>query len=297
MEQRKLLLIYNPHSGKAHFKNYLSDIIELYTKRGHIVTVCPTQCEKDAVNIVVRCADQYETIVCSGGDGTVSEIMNGLIVVKGNPTIGYIPSGTVNDFASSLGISKHIMTAAQTVVDGTPFACDVGTFNGQAFGYIAAFGLFTDVSYQTPQEAKNVLGRMAYVLEGAKRLGHIPSYPITVKTKHETIVDEFIYGMITNSTSIGGFKGLSGDKVKLDDGLFEVVLARRPKNLADVHALLQCVLTATPDPNYLYTCQTEWIEITSAIPMDWTLDGEFGGNLTQASIENHKQAATIMVDR
>ncbi|WP_317855568.1 diacylglycerol kinase family lipid kinase [Chakrabartyella piscis] len=297
MDRKKLLLIYNPHSGKGQMNWNLGEIVEMYTKNGYIVTVCPTQGKKDAVNLVTEYADQYEMIVCSGGDGTVSEIMNGLIAIDNPPLIGYIPSGTTNDFASSLGISKNIMTAAETVVEGMPFACDVGTFNGQAFGYIAAFGLFTDVSYQTPQEMKNVLGRMAYLLEGAKRLGHIPSYHLTVKTKTEIISGEFIYGMITNSTSIGGFKGLSGDKVKLDDGLFEVVLAKKPKNLSDIHALLQCVLTATPDPNYLYTYQTEWVAITSETPIDWTLDGEFGGSFTQVDIENHKQAVRIMIDR
>lgn len=296
MDRKKLLLIYNPHSGKGQLTWNLGEIIEMYTENGYIVTSYPTQCEKDAINIVTQYADQYEMIVCSGGDGTVSEIMNGLIDMDNPPVIGYIPSGTTNDFATSLDISKDIMTAAQTVVDGVPFACDVGTFNGQAFGYIAAFGLFTDVSYQTPQETKNVLGRMAYVLEGAKRLGNIPSYHLTVKTKTETVSGEFIYGMVTNSTSIGGFKGLSGDKVKMDDGLFEVVLAKKPKNLADIHALLQCVITAMPDPNYLYSCQTEQVAIISETPIDWTLDGEFGGSFTQVVVENHKQVVRIMVD-
>lgn len=296
MNEKKLLLIYNPHSGKAQFKSYLSDIVELYVKNGYIVTVYPTQREKDAVKIVMNYADQYEVIVCSGGDGTISEIMSGIIRLKSRCSIGYIPSGTVNDFASSLNISKNIMMAAQTVIDGKAFACDVGTFNGQVFSYIAAFGLFTDVSYQTPQETKNVLGRMAYVLEAAKRLGHTTSYMLTIKTKTETISDEFIYGMITNSTSIGGFKGLSGEKVKLDDGLFEVVLARKPQNLTDIHALLQCVRTATPDPKYVYTCQVDYIEITSTTPIDWTLDGEFGGSQTKVEIQNNKQAVHIMVD-
>ncbi len=296
MKKRKLLLIYNPHSGRTQFKTKLSDIVELYTQNGYIVTVCPTQCEKDAIHIVKKYGKKHDIVVCSGGDGTVSEIMNGLLALEARPILGYIPSGTVNDFATSLHISKNIMTSAKTVIDGTAFACDVGTFNGQAFSYIAAFGLFTNVSYQTPQETKNILGRMAYVLEGAKQLGSMPSFDLTIETESETIQGEFVYGMITNSTSIGGFKGLSDEYVKLDDGVFEVVLARKPKSLGDFHALLQCVITATPDPNYVYSCRAGQIKITSETPIDWTLDGEFGGNLRDVTIENHRQAVTIMVN-
>ena len=297
MEKKKLLLIYNPYSGKAELKAKLSDITDLYTKNGYLVTVYPTQCEKDAINIVKQYAHKYDMMVCSGGDGTVSEIMNGLLSVSKRPTLGYIPSGTVNDFASSLNISKNTMIAAQTVIDGKPFKCDVGTFNDTPFSYIAAFGLFTDVSYQTSQDTKNILGRMAYILEGAKRLNNIPVYTLTIETEKETICGEFMYGMITNSTSIGGFKGLSEEHVKMDDGVFEVIMAKKPKNLVDLHMLLQCVMTATPDPKYLYTTHAKSIKITSATKIDWTLDGEFGGSLTNVDIENHNQAVTIMVDR
>ncbi len=296
MQPKTMLLLYNPNSGKADFKQKLSDVVDLYTKNGYIVTVCPTQQEKDATNMIAHHAGKYELVVCSGGDGTFSEVISGLMTVQHPPVVGYIPSGTTNDFAASLHIPTGVMDAAQTVMHGTPFACDVGSFNGETFGYIAAFGLFTDVAYQTPQEIKNVLGRMAYLLEGAKRLGSIPSYPLTIETETETITDEFIYGMVTNSTSVGGFHGLRGDKVKLDDGLFEVILARKPKNVADIGALLQCIVTATPDPQYLYACRASKVIITSETPIDWTLDGEFGGSTAQAVMQNHKQAITVMVE-
>lgn len=294
MNQEKMLLIHNTQAEKAQFENTLSDIVKLYTEHGYIVTVCPTQREEDVANLVTKYADQHEMIVCCGNDGTVNEVMKGLIAVENRPTIGYIPSGTVHDFASSLNISKDMMTAAQTVIDGTPFACDVGTFNGQVFGSMAAFGLFASASRQPPQEMKNILSRMTYLLEGAKRLGHIPSYPFTVKTERSTIHDEFVCGMITNSTTIGGFKESSNQKVQLDDGVFEVTLARKPKNLTELHALLQCVATARPDPDYLFTCQAKSIEITSETPVEWSLDGKLVGSRTQVAIENHKQAVQIM---
>ncbi len=292
----KMLLIYNPHSGKEQFKTKLNEIINLYTKEGYTLTVHPTQSAKDATAFVLAEGSNYDKIVCSGGDGTLSEILNGLMPLSVRPTVGYIPSGTTNDFAASLCLSKDMMTAAQDVITATPFACDVGTFNQRAFAYIAAFGLFTDVSYQTPQEYKNLLGKMAYLLEGAKRLGSIPSYRLTITTETETFTDDYIYGMVTNSTSVGGFKPAKEQNILLDDGLFEGVFAKRPKGPAETHALLQCVLSATPDPAYLQTFRTRKIEIESAEPLDWTLDGEYGGTTTRATIENHKQAIRIMAN-
>ncbi len=291
----KMLLIYNPHSGKEQFKANLSEIVDLYTKTGYTITVHPTQCAKDATAFVQAEGAQYDLIVCSGGDGTLSEIANGLMPLSARPIVGYIPSGTTNDFGTSLSLSKDIMTAARDVIDGTPFACDIGTFNKRAFIYIAAFGLFTDVSYQTSQESKNILGRMAYVVEGAKRLANIPSYRMTITTEHGVITDDFIYGMITNAATVGGFKLIKSKTMQLDDGLFEVILAKRPKNPAEIHGLLQCILTGTADPNYLYAFHAQQVAVESDAPVDWTLDGEFGGTYTQANIQNHQQAVQIMV--
>lgn len=297
MDKKKMLLIYNPKSGKSQLKSQLNDIIELFTKNGYLVTVYPTQKAKDATEIVSNFASFYDLIVFSGGDGTVSEVISGLLNLENRPTIGYIPSGTVNDFATSLNISKDVMTSALAVIKGEPFAFDVGTFNEQVFSYIAAFGLFTDVSYQTPQETKNLLGRTAYIIEGIKRLNKIPSYNLTIKTDNETITGEFIYGMITNSNSIGGVLDLSAKNVKLDDGLFEVILARVPKNLADIQEILQFFANENPDPKYFYTCTTKTIEIHSEMSINWTLDGEFGGSCANAFIKNHKQAISIMVKK
>ncbi len=269
--------------------------MEFYTRKGYIVTVIPTSKPKEGIDIVMRYAQDYDTLVVSGGDGTLNEAVSGVMTLEKRPIIGYIPSGTMNDFASSLHISKELIHSVQTIIDGVPFECDVGTMNGHVFNYIAAFGLFTDVAYQTSREAKSVLGRMAYILEGAKRLGKIPEYRLKITTENETIEDSFIYGMITNSSSVGGFKGLGGQNVELDDGLFEVLLARKPQNMVELQGLLQCVLTATPDPTCMYTLCAAKIEIQSETPVDWTLDGEFGGSIEHAIIENHMRAISIIV--
>lgn len=293
---KKMLFIYNPHSGKAQLKGKLSDLIELYTKAGYQVTVHPTMGKADATTIVQKYGKKFDLVVCSGGDGTINEVVDGLMLLEKRPIVGYIPTGTVNDFAASHHLSKTIMTAAQTVLDGVPFACDVGGFNEQNFTYIAAFGLFTDVAYQTPQQSKNILGRMAYLMEGAKRLGNIQSFPMKIQADEEQTEGEFIFGMVTNSTSIGGFKGLSGKQVRLDDGLFEVILVKKPETPMDMHYILQSLMTAKPHPDYFYTKRAAHIRVESEQPVDWTLDGEFGGSETQVTIQVYHKALQILTE-
>ena len=209
---KKMLFIYNPNSGMGLLKPKLSDVLDIFVKGGYEVTVYPTQKYHDAVRKMAEYEEQYDLVACSGGDGTLDEVVTGMMKREDKVPIGYIPAGTTNDFASSLHISKNMLEAADTVVNGVPFACDVGEFNEDYFVYIAAFGLFTDVSYETKQSMKNVLGHLAYILEGTKRIFNIPSYRIKVTHDGETIEDEFIYGMVTNSRSVGGFKGITGTK-------------------------------------------------------------------------------------
>ena len=217
---KKMLFIYNPNAGTGTLKPKLSDVIDVFTKAGYEVTVYPTQKYHDGIEKMESCSDGYDLIVCSGGDGTLDEVVTGMRKRSYKAPLGYIPAGTTNDFATSLGIPKDILAAADTAVNGIPFPCDVGTFNNDYFIYIAAFGLFTDVSYETKQSMKNILGHLAYVLEGAKRIFNIPSYKIRVIHDGEEIEDEFIYGMVTNSRSVGGFKGIIGTNVVFDDGEF-----------------------------------------------------------------------------
>ena len=214
--KKKLLFVFNPCSGKAQIKNQLLDIVDTMVKADYEVTIYPTQCAGDAKEKVEAYAGNYDLVVCSGGDGTLDEVVTGMMQCKAKVPLGYIPAGSTNDFASSLGIPKDMEKAAEAAVIGKPFPCDVGLFNGDYFVYVAAFGLFTEVSYKTSQEWKNVLGHAAYILEGAKCLHDIPSFMMQVEYNNMRIQDEFIYGMITNSTSVGGFKGMTGKDVLLE---------------------------------------------------------------------------------
>ena len=238
MKKKKLLFVFNPHSGKGQIRNKLLEIVDIFVKTGYEVQIHPTQEPKDARELVKKRAGKFDLVVCSGGDGTLDEVVSGMMQREKRAAIGYIPAGSTNDFAVSLKLPKNMIEAARTSVLGTPFRCDVGDMNGKFFVYIAAFGLFTDVSYGTPQEWKNILGHAAYLLEGAKSLTSIKSYPMVVECNGELIKGDFIFGMITNSTSVGGFKNMTGTNVELNDGLFEVTLIKKPKNPMELSEIL-----------------------------------------------------------
>ena len=293
---KKLLFIYNPNAGKGLLKPKLSDIRDIFVKAGYEVTVYPTQKYRDGYRKVARFEGDYDLLVCSGGDGTLDEVVTGMMQREDRIPIGYIPTGTTNDFANSLHIPKDLLKAADVAVNGEPFACDVGRFNKDIFVYIAAFGLFTDVSYQTKQEIKNVLGHLAYVLEGTKRLFGIPSYHIKVTHDGEVIEDEFVFGMVTNSKSVGGFRNMIGKNVVFDDGEFEATLIKFPKNPLELNDIILSIATGQQDSKYMYSFKAKEVFFESLEEIPWTLDGEFGGEHDYVHIKNERQSLEIMID-
>ena len=293
--KKKLLFIFNPCSGKGQIKNKLLDIVDIMVKAEYEVTIYPTQSKEDALNKVRDEASLYDLVVCSGGDGTLDEAVTGMMRSEKRVKLGYIPAGSTNDFASSLKIPKDIIKSATVAVHGRTFPVDVGSFNDDFFIYIAAFGLFTDVSYQTNQELKNVLGHAAYILEGAKRLLDIPSYRMRVEYDNQVLEDEFIYGMITNSVSVGGFKNLTGKNVLLDDGVFEVTLIKAPKNPLELNEIIAALTSRKDNTDLVYSFKTNNMKIYPEKVIPWTLDGEFGGDHKNVEITNMHQALEIMV--
>ncbi len=286
MEQKKLLFIFNPKSGKGLIKNHLADIVDQMVKAGFSVTIYSTQDREDAIRKVVEDGGAFDRIVCSGGDGTLDEVVTGMRKADLHIPLGYIPAGSTNDFASSLGISSDMVKAAVTATADNVYPCDVGRFNDNTFVYIAAFGIFTEISYETPQELKNLLGHMAYILSAAKSLSAIPNYLMQIDVEGHRIQDRFIYGMITNSTSVGGFKGMTGKDVQLDDGEFEVTLIKYPTNLMELNEIVACLTNLIDDSNLIYSFKANKVHIISKEPISWTLDGEFGGVHDEVHIEN-----------
>ena len=293
---KRLLFIYNPHAGKELLKPKLADVIDIFVKAGYEVVAYPTQAYRDAYKKIKKYdSSEYDLIVCSGGDGTLDEVVTGMMKREKKVPIGYIPAGTTNDFAKSLHIPRKPLAAADNAVKGVPFPCDIGKFNDSVFVYIAAFGIFTDVSYETDQAVKNVLGHMAYILEGAKRIFNIPSYKIKVEHDGEVIEDEFIFGMVTNSRSVGGFSNMVGKNIVFDDGLFEVTLIKTPKNPIALQEIIAALLIEQVDTKHMYTFKTKKITFDSVEEIPWTLDGEFGGEQDYVEIENVQKAMEIMV--
>lgn len=293
--KKRALFVYNPRAGKAMIRSKLSDILELLEQGGYETIVRPTTQSGDACTYVKECAPGTELVVCSGGDGTLDEVVTGMLASGRKIPIGYIPAGSTNDFGISLRLPKNMLRAAEIVVTGRDFPCDVGAFNDDVFVYIAAFGLFTEVSYETDQEIKNVLGHMAYLLEGVKRLSAIRSYPLKVIYEDQVIEDEFIFGMITNSVSVGGFKQITGKNVELDDGVFEVTLIRRPGNPMELNAVMAALLNRDINAECMLYFRTEQVTIESPQPIAWTLDGEYGGSHEKALICNRHKAITMKV--
>lgn len=294
-KKKKLLFVFNPHSGKAQIKSQLLEIVDAMVKEDYEVTIYPTQAPGDATQKVEHEAGSYNLVVCSGGDGTLDEAVTGMMRREKKVPLGYIPAGSTNDFATSLGIPKDMVKAAYNAVQGKRFACDIGAFNTDYFVYVAAFGLFTDVSYKTSQEWKNVLGHAAYILEGMRSLHDIPSYLMQVECNHTHMQGEFIYGMISNSTSVGGFKGMTGKDVLLDDGVFEVTLIKKPRNPMELNEIIAALINLVDDTDMVYSFKADEVKFLSKQPLPWTLDGEFGGDHTEVVIRNLCKAVEIMV--
>ena len=290
--EKKLVFIFNPKAGKGKIKTSLMDIVDIFNKGGYEVIIRATQAPRDAYEQAKLYADKVDLIVCSGGDGTLDEVVTGITEVGSHVPVGYIPAGSTNDFANSLFMPKNMLDAASNIMEEEIYRCDIGKFNDQTFAYVAAFGLFTDVSYETSQDLKNILGHLAYVLEGAKRLLDIKAYHMKVTTENGVIEDNFIYGMVTNSRSVGGFKNLTRN-VDMNDGLFEVTLIVQPKNPMEMQEIIRNLINMEDNSDLIYSFKARKLSIEADEDVSWTLDGEYGGSPKLVEIENLQRALNL----
>ena len=303
MQNKRIYLLYNPVAGRGKIRANLSDIIDIFSRAGYETIVRTTE-GRGSASVTARDADPGETefFCCCGGDGTLDEVVSG-IMESGRPrTVGYIPAGSTNDFAASLGIPSDMKKAAETILSGKTMSCDIGRFNEENyFVYVAAFGLFTDISYSTPQEQKNLLGHSAYILQALPeilRLGRMQPYAVHVQADDRSLDGDFAVGLITNSLSVGGFEGLTGTHVDLRDGLFEVTLIRMPKNPVETNSLLQSLMQSDLEHNSLIVhFQTSRLLVQSEQALSWTRDGEFGGAHHTAELVALRRALQIRVPR
>ena len=290
---KKMLFVFNPKAGKGKIKTHLLDIVDIFSSHDYEIIIRSTQAPRDAYEKAKEYANSVDMIVCSGGDGTLDEVVTGIMEAESSVPIGYIPAGSTNDFANSLFMPKNMTKVAEMIMEEELYHCDIGRFNQKTFAYVAAFGLFTDVSYETDQDLKNVLGHVAYVLEGVKRLFDIKSYHMKVTSDEVQAENDFIVGMITNSRSVGGFKNLTGKNVDMNDGLFEVTLIVHPKNPLQLQEIITALVMAEDNTDLIYSFKTKKLTIESDEEVPWTLDGEFGGDHSYVDIENRHKALNL----
>lgn len=286
----KVLLIINPAAGKKKAGKNLAEIIGVFNRAKMDTRVYITQCEGDATRAVKKLGKGMDLIVCCGGDGTFNETVSGVIKEGLDVQIGYIPAGSTNDFARTLGLPTDMVECAKNIVHGKAKKYDIGRFDHKYFCYVASFGAFTNVSYDTPQNVKNSLGHLAYLLESIKALSQIKSEHIKLKIDEEELEDEFIFGAICNSTSLGGVLTLNPDVVDMRDGLFELLLIRMPKNLVELHECIVALQKQSYDSSIITFKKAKKITVFANKDVNWSLDGEKAQGKRKTEIENlHKK--------
>lgn len=297
---KRMLFLYNPTAGKGAAASHLSAMVDIFTKAGWLVAVYPTQEKKDATRVVRELGSYYDRVVCCGGDGTLSETAAGLLELSRPPLLGYIPTGSTNDCAATLHIPRSYKKAAELAAgEQGALRWDIGTLNRQPFVYVAAFGAFTEVAYDTPQDLKNTFGHLAYIMAGIASIPSITPYRLKVEYDGQTLEDDFFYGMVCNTDSVAGMKNLPTDRIDLGDGLFEVILVKKPMNIGEIGAGLQALLRpgAVEEGSALLSFHASRLKFVSEKPIPWTIDGEYGGSHEVSEVENHRQALAILSGR
>ena len=299
MSQKNMIFIVNPKAGKNQLKTKMVEVVDEFSRAGYHVEVYTTKSAEDAEQHIYDVGDLHDLIVISGGDGSLDNAVTGLMRLKEKtgkvPPLGYIPCGSTNDYAKSLCISLTPEVAARQIVKGRVCPVDVGRLGDRHFIYVAAFGIFTEVSYATPRNLKAKLGHAAYVLEGAKSLKNVKTYRLKASFDGRIITGEFLYGQVTNSRSVGGFRAVGLRDMSFHDGEFECVFIRKPKNPIELERILQSVVTNKQVEDYIVYERAKTVKVEGIEEIPWTVDGEFAGDFKQAKVENLHSAVNLVL--
>lgn len=292
----QVLFIYNPVAGTGRVRKNLFEIVNFYNSNNCLITLCPIRKIGDFSDMLDFEQTKYDVVVCSGGDGTLNIMISFLKEKNVSIPIAYIPSGSTNDYAYSLGISQDFDKSLERTLTGDIKQIDIGQFNDRYFLYVAAFGIFSSVAYSTSQKAKNLLGHTAYILEGIRQLSELKSYHMVIEWDDGVIDGSFILGLVTNTLSVGGIKYIMPNDVALDDGKFEVILIKMPKSIVDLHGIITSLLGEKMDDNVnIIYCKTKKVKVISDEEIAWTLDGEYGGLQKEVDIVNLQEEGAIIV--
>lgn len=291
---KKMLFVMNPYAGTRKANRFLPEIIEIFNRGGYETSVYMTAGTGDCQRIVQEKAKEVDLVACAGGDGTFNEAVNGILLSGADVPIGYIPAGSTNDFASSLHLPTNILQAARQIVEGTPNRYDVGKFGDRYFSYVASFGAFTKASYTTPQNIKNALGHTAYILEGISELSQIKTAHVRFEMEDQVVEDDFLFGAICNSTSVGGILTLDPKQVDMRDGKFEILLVRMPRDLTELSECIRCVQSQKYNCGMITFLSTSRVRVVAPKDMPWTLDGEKEEGHETVDVVNYQHAIRLM---
>ena len=293
--KKKILVIVNPCAGKGKVSKYVPEICDNLEKQGNEIDVIYTSPKENGETIIKNYQKYINLVIVCGGDGTLSEVINGIVKTNKKVDVTFIPFGTTNDYAKTVNIPINKYKLSKEVGNYEEMRVDIGDFNKKYFYYVAAFGLFTSVSYTTKQESKNKFGRLAYFAKALEELKKIPTYRVSILADNEIIKDKFIYGSVTNSTSIAGFKWFKENEVSVNDGKFEVVLIKKPRNLKDGLAIIKAILTQKYNQRNVISFKAKNLKFDFDEEVSWTLDGEFGEKTKETIILNKKNKIDLML--
>lgn len=292
--RKRLLLILNPTSGKMAGKRHLAEVVEAFGRGGYAPTVYVTTHRGHGAELAREYGGEADLVVCLGGDGTFNEVVSGMLSAGHTTPLGYIPCGSTNDFAASIGLKKTIPEATEAILKGEPHTYDVGLFDDRYFSYVASFGAFTRTSYATSQSVKHMLGHLAYVLGGIKEVAKIRSWHVRFRVDEKEIEGDYLFGAISNSTSVGGVLTLRQDVVDMNDGLLELLLVKKPHNPKELSACVTALLKKNYDSPMLEFCSGSSFRVEADECMDWTLDGEWGKGKAEITVQNLKDAIRLV---
>ena len=291
---KKMLFVMNPYAGTRKANRYLADMLSIFNRAGYAVITHMTAGPGDGAQVVEQMASHVDLVVCCGGDGTFNEVINGVLRSGADAPIGYIPAGSTNDFASSLHLSTNVLQAARDIMEGQPRPYDVGQFGDRYFSYVASFGTFTRSSYATPQSVKNALGHTAYILEGIQELSQPRKTHVRLELDDGMVEDDFIFGAVSNSTSIGGILTLDPKQVDMRDGKFELLLVRAPRDLLEISECIRALQTQKYNCAMITFCSASSIKVYADPLMPWTLDGEKEDGRDCIEVHNLHQAIRLI---
>ena len=292
---KKMLFVMNPYAGQRRANRHLTDILTIFNRAGYDVTVYMTAGPGDGARVVEERPPRNELIACCGGDGTFNETVSCMLQAGQNIPLGYIPAGSTNDFASGLRLPSNVLEAARAIVEGEPRCYDVGSFGQRYFTYVASFGAFTRASYATPQNVKNALGHTAYLLEGIQELSQLRNVHVRLELDEDTVVeDDFLFGAISNSTSVGGILTLDPKQVDMGDGKFELLLVRAPQDVTELSECIRALRTQKYNCRMITFLTASRVRITASADMDWTLDGEREPGHERVEVNNLHHAIQLI---